>query len=234
MDNATVRPVAKPGKDAQLLCFHCHDECPDDKLQYDNKVFCCEGCQMVYQILNENDLCRYYDLDNNPGLSQKIRRDAHSYMWLEDPEVRNQLIRFTDGHTTRIDFYLPSMHCASCIWLLEHLYKLDAGIVHSRVNFLKKEVTIHFEEEKTSLRQIASLLAGIGYAPEINLGDVDNNLHQAIDRSIYYKIGVAFFAFGNIMLLSFPEYLGLEKEHDAWYFSIFGYINLVLAIPVLV
>ena len=36
------------------------------------------------------------------------------------------------------------------------------------------------------------------------------------------------------MLLSFPEYLGLHKETFARFFGIFGYLNLFLAIPVLV
>lgn len=189
---------------------------------------------MVYQILNTHDLCQFYSLDERPGLSQKVRRDARSYAWLDDSEVRQRLIHFTDGQTTRVSFYLPSMHCASCIWLLEHLYKLDAGVVHSKVNFLKKEVTIHFEEAKTNLRNLAALLASIGYPPEINLGDLnDEGKLKAVDRSLYYKIGIAGFAFGNIMLLSFPEYLGLEKELEAWFFGIFGYLNLLLALPVL-
>ncbi len=189
---------------------------------------------MVYQILNTHDLCQFYSLDDKPGLSQKLRRDARSYAWLDDPEVRLRLIQFTDGQTTRVTFYLPAMHCASCIWLLEHLYKLDQGVVHSKVNFLKKEVTIHFEEEKTNLRHLAALLASIGYPPEINLGDVSaDKAPKAVDRSLYYKIGIAGFAFGNIMLLSFPEYLGLEKELEAGYFGIFGYLNLLLSLPVL-
>lgn len=189
---------------------------------------------MVYEILNTNDLCQFYALDDKPGLSQRNRRDARAYAWLDDSEVRRQLIQFSDGHTARVTFFLPAMHCASCIWLLEHLYRLDGGVVHSKVNFLKKEVTIHFEEKKTSLRQLAAMLSGIGYPPEINLGDVSGQgSAKAVDRSLYYKIGVAGFAFGNIMLLSFPEYLGLEQEREAWFFGVFGYLNLLLAVPVL-
>lgn len=234
MGKTTALPSAKPAADAVLTCYHCHDECPDNRLHLDDKYFCCEGCQMVYQILNAHDLCQFYSLDEKPGQSQKVRRDARAYAWLDDSDVRQQLIQFSDGVLTRVTFFLPSMHCASCIWLLEHLYKLDTGVTHSKVNFLKKEVTIHFEEGKTSLRQLAALLASIGYAPEINLGDVSNTgSAKAVDRSLYYKIGVAGFAFGNIMLLSFPEYLGLEKEREAWFFGIFGYINLLLALPVL-
>lgn len=226
---------SKPASGAVLQCYHCHDECPDDQLQIGDKYFCCTGCQMVYEILNTHDLCQFYSLDEQPGQSQKLQRDTRSYAWLDDPDVQQQLIQFTDGHTTRVAFYLPSMHCASCIWLLEHLYRLDKGVVHSKVNFLKKEVTIHFEQEKTSLRHLAALLNSIGYPPEINLGDVSGTSKpKPVDRSLYYKIGIAGFAFGNIMLLSFPEYLGLEKTQDEWFFQLFGYLNLFLAIPVLV
>lgn len=235
MHKATTLPLAKPAPGTSLFCYHCHEACPDDRLHFEDKYFCCEGCQMVYQILNTHDLCQFYTLDDKPGLSQKVRRDARSYAWLDDEEVRQRLIQFTDGQTTKVTFYLPAMHCASCIWLLEHLYKLDAGVVHSKVNFLKKEVTIHFEEAKTNLRHLAALLASIGYPPEINLGDLnEESRNKAVDRSLYYKIGVAGFAFGNIMLLSFPEYLGLEKELESWFFGVFGYLNLLLAVPVLV
>lgn len=234
MRKDTAIPHPKPAPGALLACYHCGEDCPDDRLRLEDKVFCCEGCQMVYQILNTHDLCQFYALDENPGLSQKLRRDARSYAWLDDEEIRQQIIQFTDGQTTRITFSLPAMHCASCIWLLEHLYKLDQGVVHSKVNFLKKEVTIHFEEEKTSLRQVAALLASIGYPPEINLGNIsESDRPKVADRSLYYKIGVAGFAFGNIMLLSFPEYLGLQKELEAHFFGAFGYLNLLLALPVL-
>ena len=40
---------------------------------------------------------------------------------------------------------------------------------------------------------------------------------------------MAGFAFGNIMLFSFPEYLGLE---DPYFRLWFGYLNLVLSLPV--
>lgn len=233
MKYTTALSPAKPAPDASLVCYHCHDVCPNNKLHLEEKYFCCEGCQLVYQILNENDMCQYYKLDEQPGLSLKNRRDARAYAWLDDKEVRDKLIRYADAQQTHVVFYLPSIHCASCIWLLEHMYKLDQGVHHSSVNFLKKEVTIQFDESVTNLRKLASLLDSLGYPPEINLGDVDGAKHGSIDRSLYYKIGVAGFAFGNIMLLSFPEYLGLEKEHEAWFFNVFGYLNLILALPVL-
>jgi hypothetical protein len=54
---------------AANTCFHCHDVCPpvppggEDRLRIGDKHFCCQGCQMVYEILNTHNLCEFYDLD---------------------------------------------------------------------------------------------------------------------------------------------------------------------------
>ncbi len=218
---------------SQHSCFHCHDACPDERLHIGDKYFCCDGCKMVYEILNTNDLCEYYNLDKNPGQSLKNRKDAKAYAYLDDDEVQEKLLEFNNGQTAQVSFYLPQMHCVSCIWLLENLYKLDAGVTHSRVNFLKKTATVQYDPGKTSLRKLAALLASIGYAPEINLGDVDGAQKPAMSKRLAYQIGVAGFAFGNIMLFSFPEYVGLDPESDRWFADVFGYLSIVLALPVL-
>ena len=212
-------------------CYHCHDEIKDTTVHFEDKDFCCEGCKTVYQILNENDMCAYYALDANAGVSQKNKNVQFAY--LDDAEVVAKIVDFQDDTTTRVTFLLPQMHCASCIWLLENLYKINPAVFNSKVNFLKKEVTILFSQHDISLRQVAQLLASIGYAPEINFNDIENEQKQTIDRTIYYKIGVAGFAFGNIMLFSFPEYFGLGESLDKSFVPIFGYLNLILAIPVL-
>ena len=219
---------------SQHACFHCHEQCPDERLHIDDKFFCCDGCKMVYEILNTHDLCEYYKLDEKPGQTLNKRRDARAYAYLDDSDVQDKLLEFNNGQMAQVTFYLPAMHCVSCIWLLENLYKLDAGVTHSRVNFLKKTSTIQFDPGRTSLRKLAGLLASIGYAPEINLGDVDGAQKPAMNRRLAYQIGVAGFAFGNVMLFSFPEYVGMDPETDRWFATIFGYLSIALSIPVLV
>ena len=218
-----------------MLCYHCHDEIPKAlKIHIEDKKFCCEGCKTVYEILNENNLCTYYDLDVNAGLSQRGRKDTRAFDFLNDPSVAERLVDFQDEQTTKVTFLIPAMHCASCIWLLEYLYKINPSILNSKVNFLKKEVYILFDNQQTNLREVAVLLHNLGYTPEINLNDIDGEkATPSVDRSIYYKLGVAGFAFGNIMLFSFPEYFGLGTSSDKGFVPIFGYINLILATPVL-
>jgi len=61
-----------------IKCFHC-SETSDEITWFNDKPFCCSGCQTVYEILNNNNLCAYYDLDKNPGLRLKNVRAHGQY-----------------------------------------------------------------------------------------------------------------------------------------------------------
>ena len=215
----------------ELSCYHCGEPCPDDTIYLEDKHFCCQGCKTVFEILDGNDMCQYYRLDETPGLSLK-GKPSENYAYLDEEDIASRLLDFTDGQHSKVTFYIPQMHCSSCIWLLENLYKLNEGVLASKVNFLKKEAYITFQENATTLRKIVELLDNIGYAPLINLSNLDDEERPTIDRKFYYKLGVAGFAFGNIMLLSFPEYLGLDRTLDGNFVRIFGYLNIILALPV--
>ncbi len=212
-------------------CYHCGEDCIDEEIHFDEKKFCCQGCQTVYEILNQNDLCNYYDIDVAPGITPP-KNVNKKFEYLEHDAVVEKLINFKDEETSLVIFYLPQIHCSSCIWLLENLFKLSADINSSRVNFLKKELKISFNHKQLSFRALVELLTSIGYEPEINLDDLSEHKKQKIDRSLIFKLGVAGFCFGNIMLLSLPEYFGLSSIRESAFFQFFGYINLVLSLPV--
>ncbi|HWA05384.1 MAG TPA: heavy metal translocating P-type ATPase metal-binding domain-containing protein, partial [Ignavibacteria bacterium] len=219
------------------LCYHCGDVCNKSlDIRSGDKVFCCTGCKTVYEILQENNLCKYYDLDSTPGISQKKLESAASsrYSYLDDPKIAAQLTSYNDGKISVCNFVLPQVHCSSCIWLLEKLYKLNSGIIHSEVNFVQKTVTIKFNPNEISLRQVVELLTAVGYEPQISLDDIENKVKFRSNKSLYYKIGVAGFCFGNIMLLSFPEYLAPVGSLEHSFKQFFGLLNLVLGAPVLI
>ncbi len=210
-------------------CTHCGDTCPDNHPVFDQLPFCCQGCEMVYIVLKENGLSDYYAYTQNPGATQKSATQKN-YTFLDDADVVSRLLSFQEQHLCKITFTLPQIHCASCVWLLEHINKLHAGILGSRVNFLARTATISYDPGHITLRELVETLARIGYAPELNLQKLDTDQSFLTDRTIYYKLGLAGFAFGNIMLLSFPEYLGFEEASVNMYI---GYINIVLSLPVI-
>jgi Cu+-exporting ATPase len=219
-------------EEALTKCYHCGENC-NGSIRLQEKPFCCEGCKTVFEILSQNNLCDYYDLNNNPGLTLNKKLNPKKFGYLDDEQVKAQLISFNDGNTSKATFYIPQIHCSSCIFLLENLYKFKSGVQRSVVNFMKREVSITFDNSQVTLRQVVETLAGIGYEPHINLNDLERKEKKDHLRRYYIKIGIAFFAFGNIMLLSFPEYLGIDILSETPMRKFFGYLNFVLALPVM-
>ncbi|MFN5347612.1 MAG: heavy metal translocating P-type ATPase [Bacteroidota bacterium] len=215
-----------------INCYHCHEKCEEDKVKFDDKDFCCVGCKLVYEVLNENNLCNYYAISDNPGINRKNSYLGNRFAFLEEEQIIEKLISFKSKNEVHIRFHIPNMHCSSCIWLLENFSRIDKGVIRSQVDFVSKEILIVFNSSATSLRNIVEQLTLIGYEPELNLNKVSNHQFAKKSNARIYKIGLAGFAFGNIMLLSFPEYLsgGVFGAED--FRHLFRYVIVVLALPV--
>jgi Cu+-exporting ATPase len=186
----------------------------------------------VYQLLAQNQLCGYYDLENTPGINRRVPVLQESFAYLDDEQVAAQIIHYRDENITKVTFFIPTMHCSSCIWLLEHLYKLNPAVLQSRVQFMKKELQLSYDPKQASLKEIVVLLSSIGYEPSISLNDLETRVQKKNQNRLSYQIGVAGFCFGNIMLVSFPEYFGLDSFTQQSFSKLFGYINLTLSLPV--
>jgi len=189
---------------------------------------------MVYHILSEKKLDRYYEMMPTPG----IRLDQENapgtrYAYLDSDEIRQKLLDFSDGGISRVNLFIPAIHCSSCIWLLENLNSIHPGIMHSHVNFVRKEVSITFRDSDISLRQLVELLHSIHYIPDVSYNKEKKDEHQHANRRMLMKIGVAGFAFGNIMLLSFPDYLPGGEAIDKFMAGTFGIVSFILALPVI-
>jgi len=218
-------------QEINMSCYHCGERCPTEVIRLDEKLFCCEGCKIVYEILSEKNLCNYYDLNAAPGKTQKILPLKNKYEYLDDEELTNKLLDFKDGKISAVTFFIPQMHCSSCIWLLENLFKVNSAILQSRVNFIEKKLSVSFQTSAISLRQVVELLAFIGYEPQISFEDTEKKSQNLVSKKLYYKVGIAGFGFGNIMLLSFPEYLSIDVS-SAELRAIFSYVIFLLSLPI--
>ena len=223
----SVRKLAE-----SVYCAHCGDACPDHTISIGEKIFCCEGCKLVYEVLQENNLGSYYEINKTPGLNQRKNRHAEQYAFLDIESVKKQLIQFTDGKTTRITFSVPQVHCSSCVWLLENLHRINEGVVFSQVNFTRKTASVVYDEDKISLRKLVEMLSVIGYAPALSLNSSGEQKKQRKNYTAYYKIGIAGFCFGNIMMFSFPEYFSPDVYAETGFKGMFSYLNFALSLPV--
>lgn len=217
-----------------VVCAHCGNDCPDHNFLYQEKHFCCQGCETVYQILAANQLCDFYTLDDKPGAS-RVNARSGDYSHLDLPEIAHQILEYQDAEKARVSFHLPEMHCSSCIWLLEQLYKINPAITISQVDFGEKKITMLYKPQEVSLRQIAELLDKLGYPPDIRTeaDQEGNKAANKVSRRLVLQIGITGFCFGNIMLFSFPEYLSLWDAPDASANRLFSLLNIALSVPVL-
>ena len=214
----------------KATCYHCGDFCVENEIQIADKTFCCNGCKNVFTLLTDNNLTSYYTIEKTPGKSLK-QSIGNKFAYLDDPNIQTKIIDYIDSKIARLQFKIPNIHCSSCIYLLENLYKINNGVVAVRVNFLKKNANIVYDINKISLRELVELLASIGYEPSFNMSNIDQAKPLNPNRKLLFQIGVAGFCFGNIMLVSFPEYFGLDNTTKHYLSPAFGFINLALSIP---
>jgi Cu+-exporting ATPase len=50
--------IAAPETTEETLCYHCGTPCVTSAIAIDDKTFCCDGCKLVYEIINEKRTMR--------------------------------------------------------------------------------------------------------------------------------------------------------------------------------
>jgi len=210
-------------------CFHCGlTIVKEEEIIFDDKDFCCAGCKTVYEIFSLNDLTCYYDFEKSPGATPQDIKGKYDF--LDNESIVSKLLEFQEDTTAIVSLSIPHIHCSSCIWILENLQRIEEGISTSQVNFPEKKVRITYNSDKVSLQTIVYLLSSIGYEPYISLENYETGKNN-VDRSLTYKLGVAFFCFGNIMLLSFPEYFEVKEYWLDQYRGFFRWLIFALSLP---
>lgn len=210
-------------------CFHCGlDIVKEEEIVFDEKKFCCNGCKTVYEIFSLNDMSCYYDFEKSPGATPLDIKGKYDF--LDNEGIVSKLLEFQEDKTAIVLLSIPHIHCSSCIWILENLQRLQKGISTSQVNFPEKKVRITYNPEEVSLKSIVHLLSSIGYEPYISLENYETGKNN-VDRSLTYKLGLAFFCFGNIMLLSFPEYFEVKEYWLDNYRPFFRWLIFALSLP---
>jgi len=96
---------------------------------------------------------------------------------------------------------------------------------------LRREANVSFYSQTISLRTLVENLTKLGYSPDLKLESKNKKKTDNLPPNFLLRLGVAGFCFGNLMLLSFPEYLGLPIAEDDFP-RFFGYLNILLSLPV--
>lgn len=222
MNKAAVSPTT---------CQHCGDECTQVVYQ-EEQPFCCQGCATVYDILHSNGLEKYYDIEQTPGISRS-KASHQDFNYLTDAATEEKLVDYRDEQLSIITVALPQIHCSSCIWILENLGRLHEGVLNVRVNFLKKEAQVSYNHVLITTQKLFLLLAKIGYEPTISLASTQKKKEKPKNKRLLFQLGVAGFSFGNIMMMTLPEYFNTTSFQASEFRSFFAILCIFLSLPVL-
>jgi Cu+-exporting ATPase len=227
-----VAPISSSAA-ALVPCLHCGDFCGAGAIPSRLGAFCCSGCEAVFAILQRTGLDDFYAGDDAPGISQKhaARLDPLRFAALDDPAVADRFISYHDGRIAHAAFSIPAIHCASCVWVLEQLWRFDAGVSRSEVDLFRRTLRVEYRPNDTSLRRVAEQLAVLGYEPTVSPEDRVSETPPS-RRRLHLQMGVAGFAAGNIMLFSIPRYAN-GAPLDSGFQHMFDALNVTLAVPVL-
>lgn len=212
----------------RIECDHCGAELDiNDAVVKDKRAYCCNGCYSVSKMIHSMGLEEYYSIKDFGKHKQElplIKTDMEDYSYLNQENFKKI---YTDPTNTRtMDFYIEGIHCTGCLWLIENLSEASQHIESVELNMSTKIASVKVKDDFSVFPALANSL---GYsAHPVKPGDETKNLEQAEGRKFLYRIGVAGFCAGNIMLLAAAVYSGAE----IFFKDIFQIISAVLLLPV--
>jgi Cu2+-exporting ATPase len=153
----------------------------------------------------------------------------------EDPglydleEVQAEFIR-EDGQEREIHLLVEGIHCAACVWLIEHSLSRLPGVISARVNLSAKRLLLRWDNKRIKLSKIISTLARIGYAATPFDPEAAEGILRKQTRDLLFRITFAGFTMMNLLWVSIALYAGADEGE---YRSLFHWVGFALATPTL-
>ncbi|MDO7597986.1 MAG: heavy metal translocating P-type ATPase [Pseudomonadota bacterium] len=217
-----------------IPCYHCR--LPVEKagsftakVAGENHEFCCFGCQTVCETIHNAGLQSFYlktpegeHLAPPPSLSAELA----SY---DLDEVQSDYVDKLDDIRS-IHLLVEGIHCAACVWLIEHSLAKQQGVISAEVNLTSKRLRLKWDNRLTTLSTLLQALGRIGYAAIPFDPDTAEGALARRHQSLLYRMAFAGFAMMNMLWISIALYSGADQgEFKNW----FHWISFLIATPTL-
>ncbi len=226
-----IGEITRPVERVKVACTHCSLPVPAGLVEGGAEhQFCCNGCRTAYSVIHSCGLEAYYRLRDSTDTERLPARSIGAAFAEFDDDVFASLyvtpVNVSDGTTcleTRL--YLPAVHCAACVWLVEKLPALLPGVIASRLDFRRAVVTVTWDPARVRLSAIARTLDSLGYTPHPAKDAAAGDLRQREDRRFLVRIAVAGAIAGNVMLMAFALYAGVFGGMEAQFEQFFRWLS---------
>lgn len=215
-------------------CYHCG--LPVEQAGIFNSTvagiereFCCFGCQTVCQTIYDSGLQSFYQkTPEGETLTPPADIPAELSSYDSDEVQADYVDKLAEERT--IHLLIEGIHCAACVWLIEHsLAKVD-GVIAAEVNLTTKRLRLRWNNQHIALSAILQSLAKIGYAALPFDPDTAEGALALRHRGLLYRMAFAGFAMMNLMWIAIALYSGADQgEFRNW----FQWISFIIATPTL-
>jgi Cu2+-exporting ATPase len=214
-----------------LKCNHCLLEVSEshaifDRINSEEKVFCCYGCQGVALLIGEEGLEEFYRRRNNswtPGPPEDKPVEAAAF---------TDTIRQVGDHL-ETEIILDGIRCASCIWLIEKILLRTEGVEFARVNYATHMAKVRWKPVHTEISGILARIKAAGYTPKPFTANIREEEIKRQQKDLLVRFGTAAFFSMQIMMYSVALYAGYFQGISTSTKVALQIVSLVLATPVL-
>ncbi|MEN8166394.1 MAG: heavy metal translocating P-type ATPase [Pseudomonadota bacterium] len=215
-------------------CFHCGLPVPPQdaviaEIEGEPQPFCCTGCKAVCEAIYQAGLEGFYQRTPE-GACLAPPPDIPSELSLYDlDEVQEEFVGEL-GEERGIHLLVEGIHCAACVWLIEHSLNAMPGVIQAQVNLSGKRLHVKWHNNQASLSSILNRLGQIGYAAVPYDPDVAEGALKRQNRTLLYRMAFAAFGMMNLMWISIALYSGASEGE---FRGLFHWVGFALATPVL-
>ncbi len=194
--------------------------------------FCCNGCQGVFHLLQDEGLDSFYEKAKNVTLAPPTQQYEDSKNF-DAPAFYDKFVKVDEDGFSHVALVIEGIHCSACVWLNEKaLAKMD-GVAEANINYTNNKATIVWDNDTVKLSEIVDMIRAIGY----NAFPYDPSIQEARankERKDYYlRMAVAIFATMNAMWVAVAQYAGYFTGIKQDMKTILNIAEWVLATPVL-
>ena len=234
MANSTAYAINGEPSLAEAGCFHCQLPLPEKgtiqaAIKGQDHLFCCNGCRSVCEAIFQAGLEGFYKRTPENGVLAPPPELPEDIAIYDLDAVQEEYVHELGEHR-EIHLLVEGIHCAACVWLIEHTLKRVPGITRAAVNLSGKRLFVEWDNSRLQLSKILQQLGQIGYSAVPFDPEAAEGALQRQNRNLLYRMAFAGFAMMNLLWISIALYSGADKGE---FREMFHWIGFAIATPTL-
>ncbi|XDD48843.1 heavy metal translocating P-type ATPase [Leptospira sp. WS92.C1] len=217
-------------------CYHCNTPIRSERdlilgeLKGKQESFCCSGCLSLANLLVNSGLTQFYSLRGSEQLNP-IQTTSILSEDLETESIYQEYVMDRKDGLSETWITIGKIHCSACVWLNEKVLSDQLGVREARINFATGRMKLIYDRNRISLNAIFSLIRSLGYEPSLYSPFKAETKVSLFSKDLFYRMAVAGFSWGNIMLFSIGLYAGYFSGIEIEFKRLFHYVSWIFATP---